>query len=437
MSKNYRWIVVGIFFCFMLLHQADKLLIGPLLTDIREEFRIDEAQAGLLGTGALVVGAVLYPLWGYLYDRFARARLLALASLIWGLTTWLGALARTFPAFLAARSSTGIDDSSYPGIFSLISDYFGPAVRGRIYGLLQLTAPLGYLLGLVLALALGSVIGWRNVFFLTGGLGVVLAAVIFLFVREMPRGKAEPELADLPEAAGFRFEWKTALALFRKRTLIPLFIQGFFGVFPLNIFSFWFFNYLETERGYTSAEVLPTMGIAVLMIAVGAFFGGSAGDWLFKRTRRGRLIVAAFAVLTATAMLVVTMSVPADNKVLFGLLLSVTAFLILWSGPNVISTIYDITVPEVRSTALSIQYFIEQFGAASAPFLVGQLATNLRLGGQSAPLGTAILVIAGIPYLICGLFLLAAALRVPADIKALRQQLQERADVIRAGDAPA
>lgn len=28
--KRYRWQVVGIFFAFMLLHQTDKLLIGPL-----------------------------------------------------------------------------------------------------------------------------------------------------------------------------------------------------------------------------------------------------------------------------------------------------------------------------------------------------------------------------------------------------------------------
>ena len=33
MSKDhsrYRWVVVAIFFLFMLLHQSDKLLIGPL-----------------------------------------------------------------------------------------------------------------------------------------------------------------------------------------------------------------------------------------------------------------------------------------------------------------------------------------------------------------------------------------------------------------------
>jgi len=51
----------------------------------------------------------------------------------------------TYPAFVVTRASTGIDDSSYPGLYSLISDYFGPTMRGKVYGLLQLSQPLGYM----------------------------------------------------------------------------------------------------------------------------------------------------------------------------------------------------------------------------------------------------------------------------------------------------
>ena len=152
-----RWSVVGILFAFMLLHQSDKLLIGPLTTPIMETFGIDEAQMGAVFTGAVLVGGILYPVWGYLYDRFARAKLLALASFIWGCTTWLSAIVPTYPAFLATRASTGIDDSAYPGLYSLVSDYFGPNMRGRVYGILQLAQPLGYLLGMILALSLRDV----------------------------------------------------------------------------------------------------------------------------------------------------------------------------------------------------------------------------------------------------------------------------------------
>ena len=140
-SSRYPWVVVTIFFFFTLLHQADKLLIGPLTENIIKDFHITNTQMGAVSMGAMFVGAIFYPLWGYLYDRYSRPKLLALASFIWGSTTWLNAIAPTYPAFLVTRSSTGIDDLSYPRLFSLVSDYFGPKTRGKVYGLLQFTQP--------------------------------------------------------------------------------------------------------------------------------------------------------------------------------------------------------------------------------------------------------------------------------------------------------
>ena len=82
-QSRYRWFVVRIFFFFMLLHQSDKLVIGSLTTQIMDSFGIDEVQMGAVFTGALIVSANLYPLWGYLYDLYAHAKLRALASFIW------------------------------------------------------------------------------------------------------------------------------------------------------------------------------------------------------------------------------------------------------------------------------------------------------------------------------------------------------------------
>jgi MFS family permease len=419
--SRYRWFVVAVFFAFMLLHQSDKLLIGPLTTPIMETFQINEAQMGAVSTGALIVGGLFYPLWGYLYDRYARSKLLALASFIWGSTTWLNAVAPSYPAFLATRASTGVDDSSYPGLYSLISDYFGPRVRGKIYGLLQLTAPLGYMLGMVLALLLGGVVGWRGVFYITGALGVLLAVVIFLGVREAPRGKSEPELADLEQIGIYRFDWETAKGLFRKRSLILLFVQGFFGVFPWNVITYWFFRYLETERGYSSDAVLVTMVIAVLVLAAGYFVGGAMGDFFFKRTPRGRVAVSTVAVLLGAILLLITLNIPAENQGLFLVLLSLTALFIPFAAPNVISTVYDVTLPEVRSTALAALNFIESAGAALAPFLAGLIAVG-------SSLKDAILIICVSAWMLCSFFFVFTAYLVPGDIETLRSQLRQRAE---------
>jgi MFS transporter, Spinster family, sphingosine-1-phosphate transporter len=423
-TSRYRWFVVAIFFIFMLLHQSDKLLIGPLTSPIMETFGIDEVQMGAIFTGALLVGAILYPVWGYLYDRFTRSKLLALASFIWGSTTWLSAIAPTYPSFLVTRASTGIDDSSYPGLYSLIADYFGPKMRGKIYGLLQLSQPLGYMVGLLAATLLSGLLGWQAVFYITGSLGIILAIVIYFGVKEPTRGQSEPELTGLDEIVVYRFDLSTAKGLFRKKSLIMLFIQGFLGLFPWNVIAYWFFRYLEIERGYTSDEVLLTMAPAILVLAAGYFIGGALGDYFFRKTPRGRILVGMFGVISGAIFLTLALLVPVENKNQFLVLMLFTAVFMPFSSANVIATVYDITLPEVRSTALAIQFLIENGGAALAPLLAGLIARTYSLH-------IAILSICLSAWILATIFLGLTAYLVPTDIQTLRSQMQERSEIER------
>jgi MFS family permease len=429
-SAQGRGFVVAILFFFMLLHQSDRLVIGTLTPDIMETFGITMTQMGAVSTGALLIGAIFYPLWGYLYDRYARAKLLALASFLWGATTWLSAIAPTYRAFLVTRASTGIDDSSYPGLYSLIADYFAPRVRGKIYGLLELTMPLGYLTGMVLAMLLRESIGWRSVFYITGGAGIVLSVVIFFGVREPARGASEPEMAELEKVPTYRFSWRVVGGLFRKKSLLLLFTQGFFGVFPWNVIAFWFFTYLERERGYTGIPLLVTMAAAVIVLAAGYPLGGALGDALFRRTPRGRVIVATVGVLLGAILLTITMRVPAENQTLFLIMLSLTAIFIPFAAPNVLSTVYDVTLPEVRSTAVAVQYFIESAGAALAPTIAGIIADR-------SSLGDAILLICVSTWLLCGAFFAVVGFLIPQDIATLRREMRERAELERTAEAQA
>jgi len=445
-STRRRWSVIAIFFFFMLLHQSDKLLISSLADQIQETFQITKTELGALSTGALIVGALLYPLWGYLYDRFARPKLLALASFIWGATTWLNAIAPTYPSFLVTRASTGIDDSSYPGLYSLVADYFPPQVRGKVYGVLELTMPLGFLCGMVLAIGLGGVIGWRGIFYLTGSLGIVLAAIIFFAVPDIPRGQSEPELEGVAQTHTWRFNWKTALGLFRKPSLLVLFLQGFFGVFPWNVISIWFFYYLKTERGYDDTMLLITMGLAVIVLAAGYPIGGALGDRLFKRSPRGRIIVAGTGVIIGAVLLIVTLSVPVPNQWAFLAALCATALFIPFAAPNVLSTVYDVTEPEVRSTAVAVQYFIESAGAALSPLMAGFLADNFEqiiaalrqappaiswmanLFAAGMPLQNAMLLICVTAWVLCAIFFVLVGRLAPRDIAKLRREMQDRVE---------
>ncbi len=430
--SNKAFLVI-IFFAFMLLHQTDKLLINPLGNLIIEEFNLTDTQWGSVATAALVVGAVFYPIWGYLYDRYSRGKLLALAALIWGSTTWLSAIAPTFSLFVASRATTGIDDSSYPGLYSLIADYFIPKVRGKIYGLLQLTMPLGYMIGLLLSTTVAVGLGWRKIFYITGGLGILLSLIIFFFVKDIPRGRSEPELQavkDVPELQKFHFEWSKVKDVLKKPSLIFMYLQGFFGVFPWNTIVAFIFIYLGQERGYSDTQVLLTMVPAILILALGYPVGGMIGDYFFAKNNKGRVYVSMMGVILGAIMLYFTLNVPLDNPTLFAILLGITALFIPFASPNVTSIVNDITLPEMRSTATAIQYFIESSGAALAPLLTGIISDSLRASGNPFPRGTAILMICTSTWALCGLFFFITSKFIDKDVRSLRASMQERADAI-------
>jgi fucose permease len=83
--------------------------------------------------------------------------------------------------------------------------------------------------------------------------------------------------------------------------------------------------------------------------------------------------------------------------------------------------VYDVTLPEVRSSALAIQYFIESSGAALAPGIAGLIA-------DQSSLKTAFLLICVCTWILCGIFFALVARYVPQDVHALREQMRQRAD---------
>lgn len=49
----------------------------------------------------------------------------------------------------------------------MISDSFGPPLCSRICGFLQMTGPIGYLMGVALALSFKDLICWRTIYLIT------------------------------------------------------------------------------------------------------------------------------------------------------------------------------------------------------------------------------------------------------------------------------
>jgi MFS family permease len=163
------------------------------------------------------------------------------------------------------------------------------------------------------------------------------------------------------------------------------------------------------------------MAPVILILAAGYFVGGYLGDLLFKRTRKGRILISSVGVLLGAIFLYLAMTTPLDQPDQFFLFMCLTAGFMPLSSANVIATVFDITVPEVRSTAQAIEYFVENSGGVAAPALTG--AIIVATGDK----GFAIMSVCIAAWLLCFVFYLGALLTIDKDTNALRTQMAERA----------
>lgn len=418
--KVTRWVVLVVLALFSLFHQADKLIIGPLASQIMNTFSINETQLGAVNSITLLVSGLLFPVWGYISDRYSRARLIALAAFIWSSTTWLSSLAPNYTLFLISRASTGVDDASYPSVYSILADYFPPLMRGRIYAILKIVMPLGYILGAAIAILIGSYAGWRNVFKFTAFLGLLIAILILLLVRDVPRGAMEVEAVRKSNIRSVGYSFATIRDLFKRRTLIALYGQGFFAVFSINALTFWAFRYLEVDRGYSGTILLGTSIVIILSIVAGLQTGGIVGDWLFKKRIEGRLITGAMSIGGAVIVIFALLT-PVGSRLLFLILVSVGLFFTGFAAPNISATLSDISLPEVRSSIFSLQCLVETVGSALAPFVTGWVATRSNLR-------TAFIAIIAISVLFLIPCYVIAIKSVASDIELTRAGLLSRGD---------
>lgn len=426
MKGSYRWLVTIVFFVFLTFHQADKFIVSAVTPQLLEEFNVGYSDMGLLFSATILIAVLFYPLWGYLYDRYSRRFLVSLAAIIWGLTTWINALSRTFQEFFGTRLATGVDDAAPPGIYSLVADYFEPENRGKAMGIINASGPLGAILGSIIALSIvGAGLDWRNAFYITGSIGILMGILIYILVKDIPRGISEPELSQVLESDIYKARLSDLKVLLQNRSLVLLYLQGFFGVFPWNAITFWIITYMEIERGMSPDNVMVIMVLWLVFMVIGNIVSGYLGDVLFVRTRRGRVILGAAVVFLSALFIYLTIYAPTyEEFLIFGLL---TAFIIPMAGPNVSAAITDVTEPELRSSATAFLRFFENIGSAVSPAIVGVMA-------EAHSLQYSITWISVSTWMMCGIFFTILAIIIPRDIERLRSLMRERAEKLKRGE---
>jgi len=369
-SRRSASVVLALLLVAYIFNYLDRQILAILASGIRADLHLDDAQFGLLaGPPFAILYSVLGIPFAFLADRTSRSRVIAAAVAFWSAFTGLCGTASSFLQFFVFRMGVGIGEAG--GVapsYALIADYFEPRRRARALAIFSLGVPIGLSLGMLLGAYIAHAVSWRAAFFTMGIAGLILAPVMLIVVRDVPRPNVAapaPISQVFPMLARKPVFWLMAFAAsssslcgYGLATWTPSVLERSFHLGLI-------------ERGQFMASVVFIGGCA------GVFAGGWLADRLGHRDRGWYARLPAIAWLITAPTFAAGLMAP-SLWLAWPLLLIPNALNILWLGP-VITAVQHLVPRPMRSTASASFLLINNLiGLGVGPYLIGAISDALK-----------------------------------------------------------
>jgi MFS family permease len=407
---RYKWWVVFMLWFVCFFNYSDRQAIFSVFPKLKEEFGFDKVQLGLIGSAFMWVYALGAPVAGFAGDRLRRKHLILGGCLFWSFVTMLTGWCAKLWQFVAVRALEGLGETFYfPASTSLMSDYHGRQTRSRALAFHNSSVYLGTIAGGWLGAWLAVHLGWRFAFYFFGGAGILLALVLYRYLREPVRGQADLDSTEIaPLVASAPLTWREIGPVVFRNPIALLLLAAFLGAnFVAAIFLTWTPTFLVEKFHFelTSAGLSGSVFIH-LASAVSVPIGGWLADRWARRRAGGRMLVQALGLMVGSVFVFL---VGTTEKV--GVLLIVMSLFGLCKGlydSNIFAAIFDVVEPRARGTAAGIMNTVGWGGGALGPLSVGWISKHGRHATEMQNMSEAIAACSAI-YILGAALLFAAA----------------------------
>ncbi len=374
---HYGWVVI---FMGMLTtiaaHGFGRMAYTIILPAMKDGLAFDYTQLGLLGTGNFIGYLAMAIIGGFFAARFGTRAVITAALVFLGVTLVLTGLAQSFGFAFCMRFLTGLGNgAAYVPAMALGSAWFTMHRRGFATGIVSGGIGAGTLVSGLLVppiLTHYGVQGWRNAWYILGGLALVISVIVFMLIRSRPEekgllpvgasGDERPELAQGGQKVS-TLQWST---VYRRGAVWYLGLVYFFYGSSYIIYMTFFAAYLVKEIGLTQAFA---GGLWAMVGALSTFCGVIWGG-ISDRIGRSRGAALAYFVLGLSYITYALIKAP------FGFYLSAIMFgLTAWSIPTIMAAAAgDFVGPRLAPAGLGFITLFFGIGQAVAPAFGGYLA---------------------------------------------------------------
>ncbi|QNG35274.1 MFS transporter [Geodermatophilaceae bacterium NBWT11] len=289
------WVVGLAAYAVAVFHRGS---LGVTAVDAQERFSAGASAVSLFLVLQLVVYAGLQVPVGIALDRFGSRALVATGALTMAAGQVLLAVATDVPTAVVARVLVGAGDAmTFISVLRVVTLWFsGPSVPvvTQLTGILGQVGQIAAAYPLVLALHHTS---WTTTFLGAGAVGVLMAVLVVVFLKDSPPGTPVAPVAGWSEIrANVAGAWKESGTQIGLYTHLVTQFSG--TVFAL----LWGYPFLVLGQGLSTGTAAGLLTLLVVVgMGVGPLLGKLCGRWPLRRS----VLVFGIAGATITAWTVV------------------------------------------------------------------------------------------------------------------------------------
>lgn len=308
----YAWVVVAMNALFLFYKYVLQVSPSVMTDDLMRQFHVHGAGLGNLAATYFYTYLVTQLFAGPLLDRYSPRLFTAGAVLLCALGMLGFAHADSLATAQLCRGLVGVGAAfATVSYLKLAANWFSAKRYATVAGLLASAVGVGALAGETPLAMMVQHLGWRSTLTHCGWLGVAVALLYLVFVRNKPQTKAQAAATNdtgmtetshsKQHSASLRVSWKSMLELLKnKRNWLLTFYSGL-AFSPLAVWGgLWGTPFLQVAHHLNKTQAAQFVTLAFVGLGLGAPLFGWLSDHLNKRLS----VMSAGTVLSALALLV-------------------------------------------------------------------------------------------------------------------------------------
>ncbi|HEU4352471.1 MAG TPA: MFS transporter [Burkholderiales bacterium] len=346
-------------------YPATFYLLLPL---IGAELGLSYSQIGLIMTCKYVASAVANVPGGVLVDTVGRKGLLMGVSLFWiGFPYLLIGFANTYVMLLACVALVGFGNSLWhPTAIPTLGRRY-PERKGLALSVHGMGGNVGDAVAPVVIGAALTVLTWREVVVLNVVPGLVVAALLFVFLGSMRLGSKSAH----GETQSFGAYLAGLKDLFLSRSLMLLSTGSAFRTMTQSALLTFLPVYLANDMGYSPFWV----GTCLFALQAAGFAASPVAGHLSDRMGRKHILMASMG---ASALVLAAMALSGGSP-LFVALVAVLGFFLYATRPVIQAWMLESTPKNMGGSSIGVLFGAQAVGGALGPLLGGMVADKFGL----------------------------------------------------------